>query len=230
MGSNFIATQENAGSVTLVARRVRGTAAATVDYVTIPGYDFVTGDVDTDDHVAATATLTFPPGVSEQRFDVRLVDDQIAELSEAREFRVVLVNPSAGASISPSSGGVRVSPTDDDLDLFPDAGGSGGCFIATAAYGSYLHPHVAALRDFRDAQLATRAAGRAFVAWYYRVSPPLAAIIERHDSLRFAARVVLTPLVYAIAYPWLAVTVALAVLAAVASRVARRRGQQQSVS
>lgn len=75
------------------------------------------------------------------------------------------------------------------------------CFIATAAYGSFLNPHVQALRDFRDRYLLTNAAGRAFVAWYYQHSPPLAAFIARHEALRAAARVALTPVVYAVKYP-----------------------------
>ncbi len=75
------------------------------------------------------------------------------------------------------------------------------CFIATAAYGSFLDPHVQVLRDFRDRYLLTNTPGRAFVAWYYQHSPPLAAFIARHEALRAAARVALTPVVYAMKYP-----------------------------
>ncbi len=81
------------------------------------------------------------------------------------------------------------------------SGGGGGCFIATAAYGSYLHPKVQLLRDLRDQHLLTNVPGRAFVSLYYRLSPPMADFIARHDTLRLAARLMLTPLVLAIAYP-----------------------------
>ncbi len=80
-------------------------------------------------------------------------------------------------------------------------GDGGGCFIATAAYGSYLDHHVKTLRDFRDNYLITNTPGKAFVSLYYNTSPPVADIIREHDTLRAAARIVLTPLVYSVQYP-----------------------------
>jgi hypothetical protein len=77
-------------------------------------------------------------------------------------------------------------------------GGGGGCFIATAAYGSYLHPKVMALRAFRDNYLMTNIPGRAFVSLYYRLSPPLADFIARHEWLRTGCRIALTPVVLAV--------------------------------
>ena len=76
------------------------------------------------------------------------------------------------------------------------------CFIATAAYGSYLDPHVAVLRAFRDDYLLKTRAGRAFVGLYYRFSPPVARVIAKHDALRMITRWLLTPLVYGLAYPF----------------------------
>jgi uncharacterized repeat protein (TIGR01451 family) len=74
-------------------------------------------------------------------------------------------------------------------------GGGGGCFIATAAYGSYMEPHVEILKDFRDRILLPTRAGKQFVRMYYEYSPPLADFIAEHDTLRVVVRVALLPLV-----------------------------------
>jgi hypothetical protein len=80
-------------------------------------------------------------------------------------------------------------------------GGGGGCFIATAAYGSYLDPHVMVLREFRDKVLLKTKLGQKFVKFYYKHSPPVADFIRKVEALRVATRLALTPMVYALAYP-----------------------------
>ena len=53
------------------------------------------------------------------------------------------------------------------------AGSSGGCYVATCVYGSYDCPQVWTLRRYRDDTLANSWYGRAFVRFYYAVSPRL---------------------------------------------------------
>jgi hypothetical protein len=86
---------------------------------------------------------------------------------------------------APSGGSALTFTTSD--------GTSGGCFIATAAYGSYLDPHVKTLRDFRDELLIPSSFGRRLVHLYYRYSPPIANRVGQNRSLRFLARQALLP-------------------------------------
>jgi len=77
-----------------------------------------------------------------------------------------------------------------------DGGGKkGGCFIATAAYGSLLHPYVKVLRDFRDRYLLPSKLGRKFVDFYYKYSPFLANIIARSESLKVIVGIHLVPFI-----------------------------------
>lgn len=48
---------------------------------------------------------------------------------------------------------------------------SGGCYVATAIYGSYDCPQVWTLRRYRDYTLAQTWHGRVFIKLYYAVSP-----------------------------------------------------------
>lgn len=49
----------------------------------------------------------------------------------------------------------------------------GGCYVATAVYGSYDCPQVWTLRRYRDYTLAESWCGRAFIKIYYAISPTL---------------------------------------------------------
>lgn len=86
--------------------------------------------------------------------------------------------------------------TRDGFEAYKDAGGGedgGFCFVATAAYGSYMHPHVAILRDFRDSVLMPTNLGAAFVDQYYSQGPFWAQLIHDNQGLRSLVRVLLLP-------------------------------------
>lgn len=95
--------------------------------------------------------------------------------------------------------GIQAAYTNEDISEEEDGGssggGAGGCFIATAAFGSYAEPHVKVLREFRDAYLLKNRPGRAFVRLYYRYSPPLADYMAKHETLKIIARCTLYPIV-----------------------------------
>lgn len=104
-------------------------------------------------------------------------------------------------------------------------GGGSGCFIATAAYGSYLDPHVMVLRHFRDDVLLQSKAGSAFVAFYYRHSPAIADFIAQHDSLRLLMRLALTPLIVLVKFGWFGLAGGTLLAGFGAARVYRRRSR-----
>jgi hypothetical protein len=91
-------------------------------------------------------------------------------------------------------GAVALSPSTSSTPAV-DSGGSSGCFIATAAYGSKFEPHVKLLRDFRDKCLLNNTLGKSFIRAYYTYSPPIADFISKHDNLRTIVRVSLLPVV-----------------------------------
>jgi len=109
-----------------------------------------------------------------------------------------------------ANGGIRGEPTrmgDDNIEVSSasaggsvitgDEGGGGGCFVATAAYGSPLARDVRALSAVRDQYLLTNSLGRSFVSLYYRHGPKLADLISRHPFLKSVVRTGLRPLILA---------------------------------
>ena len=75
-------------------------------------------------------------------------------------------------------------------------GSGGGCFIATAVYGTEMAVEVISLKRFRDNFLMKRRLGRAFVRWYYRHSPPVADFIRNRGIMKATVRIGLKPLVW----------------------------------
>lgn len=106
-------------------------------------------------------------------------------------------------------------------------GGSSGCFIATAAYGSPMAKDVVLLKKFRDHFLMNNLLGKMFIKLYYKISPPLADVISRSEILKSAVRWSLVPLVYSLTYPkafaFTLFLILLAITLAITWKISKRR-------
>jgi len=74
-------------------------------------------------------------------------------------------------------------------------GGGGGCFIATAAFGSGWTTHVQILKRFRDEFLISSSIGKDFIDLYYHTSPPIADYIKTKPGIKQAVRLALLPII-----------------------------------
>ncbi len=74
-------------------------------------------------------------------------------------------------------------------------GGTGCCFVATAAYGSALDSRVRLLCMLRDRYLINTKTGRSIVEYYYSLSPALARRISCSGVQRALVRFLLYPVV-----------------------------------
>ena len=72
---------------------------------------------------------------------------------------------------------------------------SGGCYIATMAYGDCDHAQVLILRKYRDEVLAKSVMGRQFIRFYYATSPYLVSVLGEHVHINFAIRKLLDKLI-----------------------------------
>jgi len=76
---------------------------------------------------------------------------------------------------------------------------SGGCLIATAAYGSELAPQVQQLRELRDTQLLQTESGKSFMRsfndLYYSFSPTIADYERENPLFKEAVKIMITPMI-----------------------------------
>jgi hypothetical protein len=120
-------------------------------------------------------------------------------IKQAKDARALLLDDgsldSDVATVSMAVTAAPAPPSGADAPAPPSGAGGGGCFIATATYGSPWHPHVNILRAFRDQYLLTNSVGARLVRLYYTYSPPIAEYIREHPIARRGARVAFVPLI-----------------------------------
>ena len=111
------------------------------------------------------------------------------QAAAAPDYQFVRWQATAGAFTNANSPSTSFQMPGADVTVtavFEVAGG--GCFIATAAYGSPTAEQLNVLREFRDALLLESTAGSQLVALYYKLSPPVADFISGNSFLRTLVR------------------------------------------
>jgi hypothetical protein len=137
-------------------------------------------------------TFTYGPGT---------VVDLIAEAEEGCYFAEwigdvgTIDNVYAAETTITMDGNYIVAAHFEELPAPSPFPAPGGCFIATAAYGTPIAEEVEILREFRDEYLLTNSVGQALVDFYYKVSPPMADFIAEHPGLKPIVRAGLVPAV-----------------------------------
>jgi hypothetical protein len=106
----------------------------------------------------------------------------LAELNMTSEVRTRLnVNQRTISQLSSQTKEIKRRAT-------ASANSSGGCYIATMAYGSYSHPQVIILRKYRDEKLSTSLTGRLLIEFYYATSPHLVRILKDRKNINNVIR------------------------------------------
>jgi uncharacterized repeat protein (TIGR02543 family) len=170
---------------------------------TMPAQD-VTVTANFEEGVPYTLTLTASPIIggtatdltgASQYYEGDVVSIQAAAASG---YQFVRWTASAGSFSNANTQVTSFQMPAQDVTVtavFEVAGG--GCFIATAAYGSQTAEQIDVLREFRDAVLLKSTAGSQLVTLYYKLSPPVADFISGNSFLRtFVRELLVDPVVW----------------------------------
>lgn len=103
----------------------------------------------------------------------------ISSISRSIDYRSISVSPSIINSYSTESNKKT----------------SEGCYIATMVYGSYDHPKVMILRQFRDNYLMKSILGRSFVKTYYFISPKAVKVLYKKKRINSIIRTIIDRIV-----------------------------------
>lgn len=83
---------------------------------------------------------------------------------------------------------LEINPNFEQAKKFNEEKKKSRCFIATAAYGTPFTHEIDILRNFRDSTLERRKIGELFVKTYYKISPPIAAFIDKSEKSKLFVR------------------------------------------
>lgn len=147
-------------------------------------FRFTTTSNDPDD---VTAWMSSNPAVASV--------DPLTGLVTGLSAGTVIITATASNSGLVDTVVVIVNPLLDATATSGAASGGGGCFVATAAFGTPLADEIDVLRTLRDTYFLESAAGALFVDMYYRMSPPLADAVAQYPLLASLTRVVLAPVI-----------------------------------
>ena len=152
---------------------------------------------------ASTKTLQFniESGLDEENvgeiiIPQDLIDGELTILLDGKEIpaKVNKTNKSSIVSIEFDGKGKYT------LDITPTKylGNSGGCLIATAAFGSEMASQVQFLREIRDNTVLQTESGSAFMTgfnqFYYSFSPTIADYERENPAFKETVKLALTPL------------------------------------
>ena len=172
------------------------------DYSITAEFEVIPPQYDLTTNSAGGGSIT-TPGEGTFTYDEGTVVQLVAEVEEGYQF----VNWTGDVStIADAEDAITTITMHDDYEITanfeensPSPPPSGGCFIATAAYGTPTAEQLDVLREFRDIVLLESTAGSQFVALYYQLSPPVADFISESSFLRTLVRELLVdPIVWVV--------------------------------
>jgi len=145
------------------------------------------------------------PGQGVFTYDVGTVVDLIATPAEGYRFVEwtgdvgTIADVHAATTTITVNGDYSITANFEKSSTPPPWGSGGGCFIATAAYGTSTAKQLDVLREFRDGVLLKSTVGSHFVTLYYQFSPPIANVIAGNELVRTLVReLLIDPIVWVV--------------------------------